>query len=102
MWVTSAGGKYRFDEDRAVSLGGLYATSPVKDSKRIIAMPVDRIIGGGVGVDTPVLGYPCHINLNYFNLGDGQVTADGGLLSGDFSGSFDRNWSVMLDFLIRI
>jgi long-chain fatty acid transport protein len=102
MWVTSAGIKYRFDEDRAVSLGGLYATSPVKDSKRIIAMPVDRIIGGGIGVDTPVLGYPCHINLNYFDLGDGKVTADGGLLSGDFSGSFDRNWSVMLDFQIRI
>ena len=102
MWVTTAGFKYRLGEDRAISIGGLYASSPVKDSKRIIALPMDRIIGGGIGYDTPILDYPCHINLNFFDLGDAEVTADGGLLTGDFSGSFERNWAVMLDIQIKI
>lgn len=102
MWVLNAGVKYLFKEDHAISVGAMYATSPVKDSKRTIVLPMDRIIGGGVGLDMPVLGYPCHINLNYFDMGDGDVTEEGGLLTGDMSGSFDRNWAVMLDFQIRI
>jgi hypothetical protein len=102
MWVTTAGVKYRFDEDRAISLGALYATSPVKDSKRIIALPMDRIIGGGIGLSLPVLGYPSQINLNVFDLGEAKVTADGGLLTGDFNGSFDRNYAVMLDIQITL
>jgi long-chain fatty acid transport protein len=102
MWITTAGVKYRFDEDRAISLGALYATSPVKDSKRIIALPMDRIVGGGIGLSLPVLDYPSQINLNFFDLGEAKVTADGGLLTGDFNGSFDRNYAVMLDIQITL
>lgn len=102
MWITNAGFKYRLDEDRAVSLGAMYGSSPVKDSKRIISLPMDRIIGGGIGFDTPVFDYPCHINLNFFDLGDGEVTAEGGLITGDFSGSFDKNYAVMLDIQIKL
>lgn len=102
MWVTTAGVKYRFDEDRAISFGALYATSPVKDSKRIIALPMDRIVGGGIGLSLPVLDYPSQINLNVFDLGEAKVTADGGLLTGDFNGSFDRNYAVMLDIQVRL
>ena len=102
IWVMNTGVKYRYGEDRAISVGAMYATSPVKDSKRTIVLPMDRIIGGGVGLDMPVLGYPCHINLNYFDMGDAKVTEEGGLLTGDVSGSFDRNWALMLDFQIRI
>jgi hypothetical protein len=102
MWVTTAGVKYRFGGDRAISLGVLYATSPAKDSKRIIALPMDRIVGGGVGMNLPVLDYPCQINLNYFDLGEAKVTADGGPLTGDLKGTFDRNYAVMLDIQIRL
>ena len=102
MWVTTAGVKYRLSEDRAISLGALYATSPVKDSKRIIALPMDRIVGGGIGLSLPVLDYPSQINLNFFDLGEAKVTADGGLLTGDFNGSFDRNYAVMLDIQVRL
>jgi long-chain fatty acid transport protein len=102
MWITTAGVKYRFDEDRAISLGALYATSPVKDSKRIIALPMDRIVGGGIGMNLPVLDYPCQINLNYFDMGEAKVTADGGVLTGDFDGSFDKNYAVMLDIQVRL
>jgi long-chain fatty acid transport protein len=102
MWITTAGVKYRFDEDRAISLGALYATSPVKDSKRIIALPMDRIVGGGIGLSLPVLDYPSQINLNVFDLGEAKVSSDGGLLTGDFNGSFDRNYAVMLDIQVRL
>jgi long-chain fatty acid transport protein len=101
MWVTSVGLKYRYGEDRAVSAGGLYASSGVSDKNRDIGMPIDRIIGAGLGYAMPVKNYFMHVNLNYFDLGDGDVDQQGGALTGDFSGSFNRNWSVMLDFQFR-
>lgn len=101
MVVATAGLKYRYGEDRAISVGGLYSSSPVKDSKRVLGLPFDRVIGGGVGLDIPMLGYPCHINLNYFDLGDGDVSHTGGPLTGSVDGSFDRNFAVMLDFQFK-
>lgn len=101
MWVTSVGLKYRYGEDRAVSVGGLYASSGVSDKNRDIGLPIDRIIGGGLGYAMPVKNCFMHMNLNYFDLGDGDVDQQGGPLTGDFSGSFSRNWAVMLDFQFR-
>ncbi|MBW2690505.1 MAG: hypothetical protein JRC99_11310, partial [Deltaproteobacteria bacterium] len=66
-----------------------------------LGMPVDRIIGGGVGLDLPVLDYLCHLNLNYFDLGDGDISHTGGPLTGDLEGSFDRNFAVMFDIQFR-
>jgi len=102
MWATSAAIKYRYAEDRAVSFGGLYASSPVSDGSRDVGLPLDRVIGGGVGFELPVHDYPCHINLNYFDLGDGDVSQDGGPLTGDFEGSFNKNWAVMLDIQVKM
>ncbi|HSR88306.1 MAG TPA: hypothetical protein VLL07_05090, partial [Pontiella sp.] len=101
MWVTSVGLKYRYGEERAVSVGGLYATSGVSDKNRDIGLPIDRVVGGGLGYEMPVKNYFMHMNLNYFDLGDGDVDQQGGALTGDFSGSFKRNWAVMLDFQFR-
>ena len=101
MVVTNAGLKYRYGEDRAISIGGLYASSPVKDSKRVLGLPFDRIIGGGVGLDMPILDYFCHFNLNYFDLGDGDINHTGDPLTGNLEGSFDRNFAVMFDIQFR-
>jgi long-chain fatty acid transport protein len=101
MWVGNASLKYRYGENRAVSVGGLYSSSPVTDGKRDAGLPFDRVIGAGVGIDMPLLDYLCHINLNYFDLGDGDVDQKGGSLTGDFKGSFSDNWAVMLDFQFR-
>ena len=101
MWIANAGFKYRYAKDRAVSVGALYASSPVTDSNRDAGLPLDRIIGGGVGVELPVRDYLCRINLNYFDLGDGDVSQQGGPLTGDFEGSFSKNWAVMLDLQFR-
>ena len=32
----------------------------------------------------------CHLNLNYFDLGEGDVSEQGGPLTGDISGSFQQ------------
>jgi hypothetical protein len=34
-------------------------------------------------------------------LGDGDVDQKGGPLTGDFTGSFNENWAVMLDLQFR-
>jgi long-chain fatty acid transport protein len=101
MWVANASLKYRYGENRAVSVGGLYSSSPVTDGNRDAGLPFDRVIGAGVGIDMPVLNYLCHVNLNYFDLGDGDIDQKGGPLTGDFKGSFNENWAVMLDLQFR-
>lgn len=101
MWVGNVSLKYRLDEDRAISFGGLYSSSPVKDNNRDAGLPFDRVIGVGVGYGMKLRDYFCHINLNYFDLGDGDVDQEGGPLTGDFEGSFNENWAVMLDIQIR-
>jgi long-chain fatty acid transport protein len=98
MWIGTAGVKYRYGDQRAVSVGGLYASSPTTDSNRIIALPFDRIFGVGAGIELPCFGFLCHANLNYFDLGDAAVSEDGGPLLGSIDGSFSSNWAVALDF----
>jgi long-chain fatty acid transport protein len=102
MWIGSAGVKYRYADQRAVSLGALYATSPTKDSRRNIALPFDRVISFGAGLELPCLGFVCHTNLSYVDLGDGDVSEDGGPLLGSIDGSFSTNWAVALDFQITM
>lgn len=101
-WIGTTGLKYRYDDDRAVAIGGLYATSAISDGRRGIGLPLDRIVGLGVGVELPCIGHLCHINLNYLDLGDGDLSEDGGPLTGSIEGSFSRNWMVMLDFQLGI
>jgi hypothetical protein len=102
MWIGSAGVKYRYADQRAVSLGALYATSPTKDSRRNIALPFDRVISFGAGLELPCFGFVCHTNLSYVDLGDGDVSEDGGPLLGSIDGSFSTNWAVALDFQITM
>jgi len=38
--------------------------------------------------------------LNLFDLGDGEISEEGGPLTGDFSGSFSSNLALTFDFQI--
>ncbi len=96
-WMGSAGVRYQYAANRAVSIGAMYFTSPISDDRRNIALPLDRIIGIGAGVEQPCWGFQCTVNLNYFDLGDGELSEDGGLIAGSIEGSFDKNWAIMLD-----
>ncbi len=101
-WIGSAGLKYRYGDGRAVSIGALYGTSPISDGRRSIALPMDRTVSVGAGLQRPCFGYECQINLNYLDLGDGDLVQEGGPLTGRIEGSFEHNWMLMLDFQIRI
>lgn len=98
MWIGTVGVKYYTSPELAFSLGALYATSPISDNDRNIALPLDRVItvGGGLEwhwADDLVL----HGALNYADFGDGDVDQDGGPIRGEISGSFRDNYAVILD-----
>jgi long-chain fatty acid transport protein len=101
MWIGSAGVKYRYADQRAVSVGVLYASSPTTDSRRSIALPFDRVISVGAGLERPCFGFVCYASLSYLDLGDGDLSEDGGPLLGSIEGSFSSNWAVALDFQLR-
>jgi long-chain fatty acid transport protein len=102
MYLGTAGLKYRYRKDHAVSFGAMYGTSPISDGRRGIALPLDRAIGVGVGVERPCRNFVCHINLNYLDLGEAELAEEGGALTGSIEGEFSKNWAVMLDFQLGI
>ena len=71
-------------------------SSPASESKRSLALPLDRIIAVGAGVEWQWKGFEIHANLNYADLGENKLDQDGGL-AGRVKGSFDRNYAVILD-----
>ena len=95
-YVFTTGLRYQYRSDLAFSLGGAYMTSPTTDGRRTVALPLDRIIAAGAGVEWQWKGFVIHNNLNYANLGDGNIDQDNGL-AGRVKGSFDTNYAVVLD-----
>jgi long-chain fatty acid transport protein len=98
-WVFSAGLRYQYRPDLAFSVGGVHMSSPASNHKRIIGLPLDRIIAVGAGVEWQWKGYEIHSNLNYADFGDGKLDQDGGP-AGRIKGSFDYNHAVILDMQI--
>lgn len=101
VWVGMAGFEYQYAEERKISFGAVYAESPVSNSDRLATLPFDRTIGLGVGLNFPFKGRPTQLNLNILDLGDAELSEEGGPLSGDFSGSFGDNLALTLDFQTR-
>ena len=96
MYIFTTGLRYQYRPDLAFSVGGAYATSPTSDGRRTIALPLDRVIAVGAGVQWQWKGFELHHNLNYADLGDGDLDQDNGL-AGRVKGSFDTNYAVVLD-----
>jgi len=67
----------------------------------VFALPLDRIVVVGIGYEMPFREYFYHFNLNYFDMGDGETIYNGGPITGDVSGSFDRNFVIMFDIQVR-
>lgn len=88
-WGLSIGGRYRFDPDWLWSVGFAYDTSPMSKSQRTPAMPLDRQIRVGTGVqyalnERATLG----VAYEYLNLGDADLERSrplAGTLQGDYS-----------------
>ena len=98
MVMANVGLKYRLGKDRAISVGAMYAESPVDDSERTLTLPFDRVIGAGVGYEMPFHDSLFRFNVNVMDLGDGDVSHTGGPLTGSLEGSFSQNYAVVLDF----
>jgi long-chain fatty acid transport protein len=87
------GFQYRPTAPLLLSIGGAYDTSPTDSSKkRTPAMPLDRQIRAGVG-----LQYELNPNVTlgvaygYADLGDGRINQQGGNLRGDLKGEYEKN-----------
>lgn len=95
-WAFMVGLRHEFRPDLAFSVGAAYMSSPASKSKRTLALPLDRVIAVGAGVEWQWKGLEIHTNLNYADLGDGKLDQDGGP-AGRVKGSFDRNHALILD-----
>ena len=98
-WAFTAGLRYQYRPDLAFSVGAAHMSSPASDRKRNIALPLDRIIAVGAGVEWQWRGYEIHSNLNYADFGDGKLDQESGL-PGRVKGSFDYSHAVILDMQI--
>jgi len=98
-WAYTAGLRYQYRPDLAFSIGAAHMSSPASKRKRNIALPLDRIIAVGAGVEWQWKGYQLHTNLNYADFGDGKLDQESGL-PGRIKGSFDYNHAVILDMQI--
>lgn len=92
----AAGLRYQYRPDLAFSAGAGYMTSPVSNGRRTLGLPLDRVITVGAGVEWKWKGFEIHNNLNYADLGDGDLDQDNGL-AGRVKGSFSKNYAVVLD-----
>ena len=91
-WHLALGARYRLDPLWSVSAGIAYDSSPVSNSDRTVAMPLDRQYRYAVG-----LQYELRRNLTlgaayeYMDAGDAPVNQTGGPLTGDIKGDLDRS-----------
>jgi len=95
-WAFMVGLRHEYRPDLAFSVGAAYLTSPASKSKRSVALPLDRVIAVGAGVEWQWKGLEIHSNLNYADMGDNKLDQDGGA-AGRVKGSFDRNHALILD-----
>ena len=101
VWAYTTGLRYEYRPDLAFSVGAAYMTSPAADSKRSLALPLDRILVYGAGVEWHWKGLEIHSNLNYADFGDSDIDqgSNGHLGPGRVKGSFDYNHAVILDMM---
>jgi len=95
-WLFSTGLRYQYRPDLAFSAGAMYVTPPSSDGRRTIALPLDRVIAVGGGVEWQWKGFEIHNSLNYAHIGDANLDQDNGL-AGRINGSFDTHYAVVLD-----
>ncbi len=96
-WAFSTGLRHQYRSDLAFSVGAVYMTSPASNSKRTLALPLDRIFSVGGGVEWHWRDYEIHSSLNYADFGDGKIDQGDRGPAGYVKGSFDYNHAVILD-----
>ena len=91
-WGFALGGRYKFATDWQWSLGVAFDTSPMSKSQRTPALPLDRQVRVGTGVqyalnDRATIGAA----YEYLNLGDADLDRNRGPLAGRIQGDYSTN-----------
>ena len=89
-WHCALGARYRLDPKWSVSTGVAYDSSPVSNSDRTVAMPLDRQYRIGMGLQYALRNdVTLGVAYEYMDAGDAPVNQSGGPLRGDFEGDLD-------------
>jgi long-chain fatty acid transport protein len=98
IWGGSIGARYQLSEDCALAVGVVYLSSGVDDEDRTLGLPLDRILGAGVGLEKqPSKKRRLHLNLNFYDLGEAPIDTQPTPLSGRVVGEFDDHWAILVD-----
>jgi long-chain fatty acid transport protein len=88
----AVGAHYRLGEPTLLQVGFAYDTSPVTVANRSAALPVDRQIRLGVGVQYEVNSdYTIGFGYEYVNLGDADIDQSANPLKGTVQGDYEQN-----------
>jgi long-chain fatty acid transport protein len=91
-WPYAIGARYRIDPQWSVSAGFAYDDSPVSNSNRTVAMPLDEQKRYAVGLQYQVRkDLTFGAAYQYMDAGDAPVNQNGGVLRGSYSGELDRS-----------
>jgi long-chain fatty acid transport protein len=97
MWGVSIGAKYRASDRWSTGFGAFYISEGVDDENRTLGLPLDRMIGVGVGVERQFNKKRSLIlNLNVVDTGDRPIDQSHPL-GGRIVGEYDDHYFISLD-----
>jgi long-chain fatty acid transport protein len=97
MWAVSLGAKYRVSEKWSAGAGAFYLSEGVDDENRTLGLPLDRMIGFGVGVERVFSKKRSLIvNLNVVDTGDKPIDQSHPL-GGRIVGEYDNHYFMSMD-----
>jgi long-chain fatty acid transport protein len=87
------GFRFRIADPWLVSIGAAYDTSPMSVQNRSLALPMDRQVRYGTGIEyTASERYRFGLAYEFLDLGNAKVSRTGGPLSGDVQGDYGSNY----------
>jgi long-chain fatty acid transport protein len=88
----AVGAHYRLAEPTLLQVGFAYDTSPVTETNRSVALPVDRQIRLGIGVQYEVNDdYTLGFAYEFVSLGNADINQSANPLRGTVQGDYDQN-----------
>lgn len=97
MWAVSLGAKYRVSEKWSAGAGAFYLSEGVDDENRTLGLPLDRMIGFGVGFERVFSKKRSLIvNLNVVDTGDKPIDQSHPL-GGRIVGKYDDHYFISMD-----
>lgn len=101
-WHGAIGGHYRVAESWLLMLGFAYDTSPVENSRRSVALPLDRQIRYATGAEYTVnKDVTVGFDYTFIDCGKGKIDQNRGPLAGHIVGEYDTNYINAFGFNVN-